>query len=88
MNLETEGVSLMFYLLGPGDCSCEDLIDEQRLGNCQNDFRGKGNICYVKEPSTCNDIERTLNGKFKGRKYSWEACNVNNRKKREGDYIN
>ena len=76
------------YLLGPGDCSCEDLIDEQRLGNCQNDFRGKGNICYVKEPSTCNDIERTLNGKFKGRKYSWEACGGSSRKKREGNYDN
>lgn len=72
-------------MIGPGDCSCDTLVDENGLGNCEKDFRGKGAICYVKEPTTCSDIQRTLNGIEKGKKYSWEACKGAKRKKREGN---
>ena len=41
-------------------------------GNCMKDYKGKGPICYVIEPSSCTD--RKISTEKEGKQYSWEAC--------------
>ena len=47
------------------------------VGNCVGKV-GKGPICYVEEPSTCSDLQRSK--KYSDKRYSWEAC-----EKRQGN---
>ena len=55
-----------------GDCSCSNYVTKTGYGNCEKDLRRKGVICYVNEPSTCNDLRES--SRYDHRRYSWEAC--------------
>ena len=53
-------------------CTCTSFVNKNGYGNCMKEFNGKGPLCYVKEPSTCTDLEGSTIAD--GRNYSWNAC--------------
>ena len=56
------------------DCSCQDFVNSNGYGNCKKIFLN-GPICYVNQPSTCNDTEvYTSTDDNKELYYSWLAC--------------
>ena len=58
-----------------GDCSCSTYVTKKGWGDCRKDLHRKGPICYVNEPSTCNDVRTSKI--YNDRRYSWEACQNN-----------
>ena len=52
-------------------CFCSTYTDSVGFGNCKKKFQ-KGPICYVHEPSNCQDLQ--ANKPENGKRYSWEAC--------------
>ena len=59
-------------------CSCIEYEDNDGFGNCKKPmetYDKKNPVCYVKVPSSCNDLVQ------KDSKYfSWEACRLENGK--------
>ena len=43
-------------------------MEDDDEGNCKKGY------CYVNQPSTCSDLERSHN--FPGEKWSYEACGM------------
>ena len=75
MYLVIAGMQLKF---AHGDCSCSSFVSNYGYGNCQKSYQEKGPICYVNEPSTCNDLEIAKSStNAVGKKYSLEACSKN-----------
>ena len=54
-----------------GNCSCSSYISESGAGLCRTSYI-QGPICYVNEPSTCEDLH--VSSIEDGKRYSWEAC--------------
>ena len=54
-----------------GNCSCSSYISESGAGLCRTSYI-QGPICYVNEPSTCEDLH--VSSIENGKRYSWEAC--------------
>ena len=53
------------------NCYCIDHVSVNGFGNCNQLYKGEP-ICYVKEPSSCDDlVPSTTEG---GKMYSWMAC--------------
>ena len=62
-------------VLFTGSCSCRD-YKLGGYGNCQKSFThgsNSGPICFVEEPSTCNDA---IQHPLIEHKVSWEACTI------------
>ena len=67
--------SFIIHSLELGEsCTCNDFVDENGYGNCLKEINGK-NICYVNQPSSCNDLEYSNSAPEK--KISAEACSGN-----------
>merc|ERR1712223_724880 len=56
----------------PPRCTCTSYVAENGYGNCERNYKNKGAICYVNEPSTCTDL--MVSKRQNGKRYSWEAC--------------
>ena len=68
----------LFHLSSPykGGCKCKDLVNRNRVGNCQgrkpSQFNGQHFTCYVHLPSNCSDLKSSTTNP--GEKLSAEAC--------------
>ena len=54
------------------DCSCSSFVNPNGYGKCLKDYKLKGPICYVNDPSNCNDLSGS--SESNDYPYSWEAC--------------
>ena len=68
----------LFHIFSPykGGCKCKDLVNRNRVGNCQgrkpSQFNGQHFTCYVHLPSNCSDLKSSTTNP--GEKFSAEAC--------------
>ena len=63
--------SLCCFISYLGTCTCSNFVESYYgYGNCGLSYQ-KGPMCYVNEPSNCNDS--VYSGRLK-RFYSWDAC--------------
>ena len=62
------------------NCSCSTYVDINGHGNCKKELQ-KRPICYVNEPSSCQDLR--TNKSENGKRYSWEACSGPSKKPEE-----
>ena len=70
-NSKNHGNRGIFLNIGLDNCDCNEYVSANGYGNCKKVY-GKGPICYVNQPSTCQDL-RNSNSDV-GKQYSWEAC--------------
>ena len=61
---------IWFFL--PPDCSCSSFVNKNGFGKCLKDYKHKGPICYVNEPSNCKDLFGSTDSNE--HQYSWTAC--------------
>ena len=68
---QTDNIIKQISEVKVGNCSCSSYISESGAGLCRTSYI-QGPICYVNEPSTCEDLHvSTIED---GKRYSWEAC--------------
>ena len=52
-------------------CTCSNFVSKSGYGRCQKSYLN-GPLCYVKEPTTCEDVVTKDSHGPTG--YSWQAC--------------